>query len=57
MKWILVTGTWRLTNEVASSDEVCAFQVNKSTGTADTIKKAEVAGLKIGIHRKYSIEE
>jgi hypothetical protein len=37
------------------SDEVYAFQVNNSTGTQDTINKAEKAGLKISLHKKYSI--
>jgi hypothetical protein len=41
--------------EVMFSDEVYAFQVNNSTGTQDTINKAEKAGLKISLHKKYSI--
>ncbi len=41
--------------EVAFSDEVYAFQVNNSTGTQDTIDKAKASGLKISLHKKYSI--
>ncbi len=41
--------------EVVFSDEVYAFQVNNSTGTQDTIDKAKASGLKISLHKKYSI--
>jgi len=43
--------------EVTFSDEVQAFRVNDSTGTSDTIKKAEAAGLKIAAYKKYTIAE
>jgi hypothetical protein len=42
--------------EVKIADEVYAFQVNNSTGTQDTIDKANAAGLPITLHKKYSIE-
>jgi hypothetical protein len=45
----------RDTEEVKISDEVFAFQVNKSVGTQDTIDKAKKAGLPITIHKQYSI--
>ena len=41
--------------EVVFSDEVYAFQVNNSTDTQDTIDKAKASGLKISLHKKYSI--
>ena len=41
--------------EVTFADEVYAFQVNESSGTQDTINKAEHAGLKISLHKKYKI--
>jgi hypothetical protein len=41
--------------EVLFSQEVYAFQVNDSTGTQDTIDKAETAGLTISLHKKYTI--
>ncbi len=47
----------RHNEEVAFSDEVYAFQVNKSSGTGDTITKAAAAGLPITVHEKYTIEE
>ena len=47
----------RHNEEVAFSDEVYAFQVNKSTGTSDTINKANSAGLPITLHKQYTIEE
>lgn len=43
--------------EVMFSDEVYAFQVNNSTGTQDTINKAEASGLIISLHKKYTIVE
>lgn len=43
--------------EVTFSDEVYAFQVNKSSGTGDTINKANKAGLPIGLHKNYTIPE
>ena len=45
----------RDTEEVKVSDEVCAFQVNKSIGTQDTIDKAKKAGLPVTLHKEYSI--
>lgn len=45
----------RHNEEVAFSDEVYAFQVNDSRGTQDTIDKAEDSGLKISLHKKYTI--
>ena len=42
---------------VRYADEVCAFQVNNSTGTQDAIDKAKNLGLKIKSHKKYSIIE
>ena len=45
----------RHNEEVTFSDEVYAFQVNNSTGTSDTIKKAKDAGLPITLHKTYSI--
>ena len=47
----------RHNEEVAFSDEVYAFQVNNSTGTQDTIDKSVNAGLKISLHKKYTILE
>lgn len=47
----------RHNEEVAFSDEVYAFQVNNSTGTSDTIKKAKEVELPIGLHKIYNIEE
>jgi hypothetical protein len=41
--------------EVMFSDEVYAFQVNASTGTQDTINKAQASGLTISLHKKYAI--
>jgi hypothetical protein len=43
--------------EVTFSDELYAFRVNDSTGTSDTIRKAEAAGLPVTIYKKYIIEE
>lgn len=43
--------------EVDASDEVYAFRVNSSTGTADTVMKAEAAGLPISLYKKYTIRE
>lgn len=45
----------RHNEEVAVSDAVYAFQVNKSTGTQDTIDKAKAAGLTITLHKQYTI--
>jgi hypothetical protein len=42
--------------EVKISHEVYAFQVNESTGTQDTIDKAQRSGLPIAMHKKYSIK-
>lgn len=47
----------RHNNEVLYSDELYAFQVNKSTGTQDTIDKAKAAGLPISLHKQYKIQE
>ncbi len=47
----------RHNEEVTFSDEVYAFHVNHSTGTSDTINKAQYAGLPIAIHKKYTIKE
>jgi CO dehydrogenase/acetyl-CoA synthase beta subunit len=47
----------RHNEEVTFSDEVYAFQVNNSSGTGDTIKKAEAAGLPVTLHKKYTIDE
>lgn len=47
----------RHNEEVAFSDEVYAFHVNKSTGTSDTLKKAIAAGLPIVLHKTYTIPE
>ncbi len=41
--------------EIKIADEVFAFQVNKSTGTQDTIDKAVKSGLPVTIHKKYNI--
>ncbi len=41
--------------EVSLSNEVYAFQVNNSTGTQDTIDRAQKRGLSISIHKKYTI--
>ncbi len=43
----------RDTEEVKVSDEVYAFQVNKSVGTQDTIDKAKKAGLSVTLHKEY----
>lgn len=45
----------RHNEEVTFSDEVYAFQVNNSTGTSDTIQKAQAAGLPVTLHKKYTI--
>jgi CO dehydrogenase/acetyl-CoA synthase beta subunit len=45
----------RHNEEVAAADEVYAFQVNESTGTADTIRKARERGLAIALHKTYAI--
>ena len=45
----------RHNEEVTFSDEVHAFQVNNSTGTQDTIDKAQKAGLPIVLHKQYKI--
>jgi hypothetical protein len=45
----------RHNEEVTFSDEVYAFQVNNSTGTGDTIRKARDAGLPITLHNTYTI--
>ena len=45
----------RHNEEVKISDEVYAFQVNKSTGTQDTIDKAKASGLAISLHKEYTI--
>ena len=45
----------RHNEEVVFSDEVYAFQVNKSTGTQDTIDKAKKSGLPIALHKEYEI--
>jgi len=47
----------RHNEEVTFSDEVYAFQVNSSNGTGDTIRKANDAGLPIGLHKNYTILE
>lgn len=47
----------RHNEEVTFSDEVCAFQVNESSGTQDTINKAKGAGLPVTLHKKYIIAE
>lgn len=47
----------RHNEEVTFSDEVCAFQVNDSTGTSDTVRKAREAGLPIELHNTYKIAE
>ena len=41
--------------EVINSDEVYAFQVNKSKGTQDTLDRAINAGLPITLHKEYQI--
>ncbi len=41
--------------EVALGHAVYAFQVNNSTGTQDTINRAQKAGLSIELHKKYTI--
>lgn len=45
----------RHNEEVTFSDEVYAFQVNKSSGTQDTIDKARAAGLPVSLHKQYTI--
>ncbi|MFA5132403.1 MAG: hypothetical protein WC444_03715 [Candidatus Paceibacterota bacterium] len=47
----------RHNEEVTFSDEVYAFHVNSSTGTHDTITKAQAAGLPVTLHKKYIIAE
>ena len=47
----------RHNEEVTFSDELYAFRVNDSTGTSDTIKKAEAAGLPVTVYKKYVIKE
>ena len=47
----------RHNEEVTFSDEVYAFQVNNTTGTRDTIRKAKDAGLPVTLHKTYSISE
>ena len=47
----------RHNEEIAHSDEVYAFRVNKSTGTGDTIQKATDAGLPISRYKNYIIAE
>lgn len=47
----------RHNEEVIFSDEVYAFQVNKSSGTQDTLDKARAAGLPITLHKQYTIAE
>lgn len=47
----------RHNEEVTFSDEVYAFRVNDSSGTSDTIKKAEAAGLPISLYKNYTIKE
>jgi len=37
------------------SDGICAFQVNKSQGTEDTIDKAVKKGIPILVHKHYQI--
>ncbi|HEU0080620.1 MAG TPA: hypothetical protein VFQ72_01155 [Candidatus Paceibacterota bacterium] len=41
--------------EVRAAQEVYAFQVNGSTGTQDTIRKAVANGIKISLHKQYRI--
>ncbi len=48
---------YRQEEEIDFSDEVYAFQVNGSAGTADTIRKAKAEGLPITIHKKYTVKE
>ena len=52
-------GDYDLRNEeeVTFSDEIYAFKANDSTGTSDTIKKAQKAGLPIKLYKKYTISE
>jgi hypothetical protein len=45
----------RDTEEVRQSQEVYAFQVNRSPGTQDTILKAISSGVKLGLHKEYRI--
>jgi hypothetical protein len=47
----------RHNEEVTFSDELYAFRVNDSTGTSDTIVKAEAVGLPIKLYKKYNIVE
>jgi hypothetical protein len=47
----------RHNEEVTFSDEVYAFHVNKSTGTSDTVQKAQLAGLPVTVHKVYTISE
>lgn len=47
----------RHNEEVTFSDKVFAFRVNSSTGTSDTIKKAQAAGLELERYKEYTIEE
>ena len=66
MKWIIITGTWRITTpqvekdvredeEVTFSDALYSFRVNSSNGTLDTINKAQKAGLEIIECKEYVI--
>ncbi len=41
--------------EVTFSDELYSFRVNSSSGTSDTINKAEKAGLKISMMKEYFV--
>ncbi len=47
----------RHNEEVVFSDGVYSFHVNHSTGTSDTINKAQAAGLPILVHKMYTIAE
>jgi hypothetical protein len=47
----------RHNEEITFSDEVFAFQVNNSSGTQDTIDKAQKSGLPVTLHKKYTITE
>ncbi len=46
----------RSKQEIIYTDEVCAFQVNGSKGTQDTIDWAKEAGRVIRLHKQYSIQ-
>lgn len=41
--------------EVTFSDELYSFRINQSTGTSDTIRKAQKAGLKIAFQKEYTV--